>query len=99
MTNWPFVHFFLKTMVMTMWVSIILGIAPLSLLPVSATPMAVSTTSDASGQISSLYERVERSVVQMSPQFSEFDIFRTPLPSDNTAQGYVSGFVMMSRVI
>lgn len=51
MTNWPFVHFFLKTIVMTMWVSIILGIAPLSLLPVSATPMAVSTTSDASGQI------------------------------------------------
>lgn len=44
-------------------------------------------------RFSSLYERVERSVVQMSTQFSEFDIFRTPLPSDNTAQGYGSGFV------
>jgi len=40
-----------------------------------------------------LYDRVERSVVQISPQFSEFDIFRAPLPSENTAQGYGSGFV------
>jgi 2-alkenal reductase len=77
-----------------MLVSIILGIGPSSLFPVSATPTAVTTaTSDATGQISSLYERVERSVVQISPQFSEFDIFRTPLPAENTAQGYGSGFV------
>jgi S1-C subfamily serine protease len=40
-----------------------------------------------------LYDRVEPSVVQISPQFTEFDIFRTPLPSENTAQGYGSGFV------
>ncbi|HEX6283097.1 MAG TPA: trypsin-like peptidase domain-containing protein [Nitrososphaera sp.] len=77
-----------------MLVSIILGIGPSSLFPVSATPTAVTTaTSDATGQIGSLYERVERSVVQISPQFSEFDIFRTPLPAENTAQGYGSGFV------
>src|SRR5688572_16965448 len=74
---------------------VILGIAPLSLFSVSGTPTELTTTStsDAPGQISSLYDRVERSVVQISPQFSEFDISRTPLPSENTAQGYGSGFV------
>ena len=79
---------------MVILVPIILGIAPLPLFPASATPTALTTsTSDTAGQISSLYERVERSVVQISPQFSEFDIFRTPLPTENTAQGYGSGFV------
>ena len=79
---------------MVILVPIILGIAPLPLFPASATPTALTTsTSDTAGQISSLYERVERSVVQISPQFSEFDIFRTPLLTENTAQGYGSGFV------
>jgi hypothetical protein len=80
---------------MVMLAPIILGIAPLSLFPAFATPTALNTnnTSDTPAQISSLYERVERSVVQISPQFSEFDIFRTPLPTENTAQGYGSGFV------
>lgn len=80
---------------MVMLVPIILGMVPLSLFPASATPTAITTnnTSDAPALISSLYERVERSVVQISPQFSEFDIFRTPLPTENTAQGYGSGFV------
>ena len=79
---------------MVILVPIILGIAPLPLFPASATPTALTTsTSDTAGQISSLYERVERSVVQISPQFSEFDIFRTPLPTEITAQGYGSGFV------
>ena len=54
---------------------------------------SIVTENAGSGLISSLYDRVERSVVQISPQFSEFDIFRTPLPSENTAQGYGSGFV------
>ena len=82
---------------------IILGIGPLSLFTVYATlaPTDSASSSDevietetaASGSISSLYDRVEPSVVQISPQFTEFDIFRTPLPSENTAQGYGSGFV------
>jgi hypothetical protein len=101
MSNRPLGNFLLRTMVMVMLVPIILGMVPLSLFPASATPTAPTTnnTSDASALISSLYERVERSVVQISPQFSEFDIFRTPLPTENTAQGYGSGFVLMSRVI
>jgi S1-C subfamily serine protease len=79
---------------MVMLVPVILGMAPLFLFPASATPTALTTnTSNAAGQISSLYDRVESSVVQISPQFSEFDIFRTPLPTENTAQGYGSGFV------
>ena len=84
--------------------TILLGIGPLSFFGVYATPLtpddsaapsgeSIVTESAASGLISSLYDRVERSVVQISPQFSEFDIFRTPLPSENTAQGYGSGFV------
>ena len=97
MANKPSGHFPLfRTMVSIILLSIILGIASLSLFPVSATPItltATTSTSDAPGQISSLYDRVERSVVQISPQFSEFDIFRAPLPSENTAQGYGSGFV------
>ena len=94
MSNRSFRHFLLRTMVMVILVPIILGIAPLPLFPASATPTALTTsTSDTAGQISSLYERVERSVVQISPQFSEFDIFRTPLPTEITAQGYGSGFV------
>jgi S1-C subfamily serine protease len=95
MSNRPLGNFLLRTMVMVMLVPIILGMVPLSLFPASATPTAPTTnnTSDAPALISSLYERVERSVVQISPQFSEFDIFRTPLPTENTAQGYGSGFV------
>jgi S1-C subfamily serine protease len=95
MSNRPLGNFLLRTMVMVMLVPIILGMVPLSLFPASANPTAPTTnnTSDASALISSLYERVERSVVQISPQFSEFDIFRTPLPTENTAQGYGSGFV------
>jgi S1-C subfamily serine protease len=77
-------------------VLLILGIYPLSLFPsATASPTAFSSgsTYDVSGQISSLYDRVEQSVVQIAPQFSEFDILRTPLPTENTAQGYGSGFV------
>lgn len=87
MSNRPLGNFLLRTMVMVMLVPIILGMVPLSLFPTSATPTAPTTnnTSDAPALISSLYERVERSVVQISPQFSEFDIFRTPLPTENTA--------------
>ena len=84
--------------------SILLGIGSLSFSGVSATLAttdSVPSSSDESivtetastGLISSLYDRVEQSVVQISPQFSEFDIFRTPLPTENTAQGYGSGFV------
>jgi 2-alkenal reductase len=94
MTNRPFLYFLLGTVFMVISVPTILGIDPFSLFHASATPTSLSnTTSNTTGQISSLYERVERSVVQISPQFSEFDIFRTPLPTENTAQGYGSGFV------
>jgi S1-C subfamily serine protease len=96
MANWPFRHFLLlRKMVSIMLGPIILFIAPFSLLPVSASPTELTTTGtlDTSGLISSLYDNIERSVVQISPQFGEFDIFRTPLPSENTAQGYGSGFV------
>jgi S1-C subfamily serine protease len=92
----PFRHFLLlRKMVSIMLVPIILLIAPFSLLPVSAsrTELTTNGTLDTSGLISSLYDNIERSVVQISPQFGEFDIFRTPLPSENTAQGYGSGFV------
>ena len=54
---------------------------------------SVVTETAASGVITSLYDRVEPSIVQISPQFTEFDISRTPLPSENTAQGFGSGFV------
>jgi S1-C subfamily serine protease len=54
---------------------------------------SVVTETAASGVITSLYDRVEPSVVQISPQFTGFDISRTPLPSENTAQGFGSGFV------
>jgi 2-alkenal reductase len=90
-------------MVIILSVPIIFGISPLSLFTVYATTLAptgsappdesIVTETAVSGSISSLYDRVERSVVQISPQFTEFDIFRTPLPSENTAQGYGSGFV------
>jgi len=88
--------------------TILLGIGPLSFLDASATSESTdsstttsTTPSDesavtenaANGSISSLYDRVERSVVQISPQFTQFDIFRTPLPSEQTAQGYGSGFI------
>jgi S1-C subfamily serine protease len=92
----PFRHFLLlRKMVSIMLVPIILLIAPFSLLPVSAsrTELTTNGTLDTSGLISSLYDNIERSVVQISPQFGEFDIFRTPLPSENTAQSYGSGFV------
>jgi S1-C subfamily serine protease len=102
MNNRPFTRELPITMVLIHLVSILFGIGPLSLFTVSATlaptdsvPSDESTVTEASasGSISSLYDRVEASVVQISPQFTEFDIFRTPLPSENTAQGYGSGFV------
>jgi S1-C subfamily serine protease len=106
MTNRPFAHLLLTKLIMILSVPlIILGIGPLSLFTVYATLAATDSASSsdesietetettASGSISSLYDRVEPSVVQISPQFTEFDIFRTPLPSENTAQGYGSGFV------
>src|SRR4051812_47495943 len=78
--------------------TILLGIGPISFFfGASATPFSFATGSDtpqneslvtenaANGLISTLYDRVERSVVQISPQFTQFDIFRTPLPSDQTA--------------
>jgi S1-C subfamily serine protease len=75
-------------------ISLNLGLSLFSLLPALASPTALNThTSEVGDQISSQYDRVEQSVVQISPQFSEFDIFRTPLPTENTAQGYDSGFV------
>ena len=51
------------------------------------------TETAASDSISSVYNLVEPSIVQISPQFAGADIFSTPLPSENTAQGYGSGFV------
>jgi S1-C subfamily serine protease len=102
MNNRPFTRELPITMVLIHLVSILFGIGPLSLFTVSATlaptdsvPSDESTVTEASasGSISSLYDRVEASVVQISPQFTEFDIFRTPLPAENTAQGYGSGFV------
>jgi hypothetical protein len=83
-------------MVIILFVPIIFGIGPLLLFTVYATQAptgsapsdeSIVTETAVSGSISSLYDRVERSVVQISPQFTEFDIFRTPLPSENTAQG------------
>ena len=94
MPNRPFERIFLRTTVVVILVSVIPGVSLFSLLPAVATPTAPATgASDVADQISSLYDRVEQSVVQISPQFSEFDIFRTPLPTENTAQGYGSGFV------
>ena len=97
MPNRPFGRIFLRTTVVVILVSVIPvipGVSLFSLLPAVATPTALDTgASDVADQISSLYDRVEQSVVQISPQFSEFDIFRTPLPTENTAQGYGSGFV------
>jgi 2-alkenal reductase len=94
MPNGPFGRIFLRTTVVVILVSVIPGVSLFSLLPAVATPTALSTdASDVADQISSLYDRVEQSVVQISPQFSEFDILRTPLPTENTAQGYGSGFV------
>ena len=94
MPNRPFGRIFLRTTVVVILVSVIPGVSLFSLLPAVATPTALDTgASDVADQISSLYDHVEQSVVQISPQFSEFDIFRTPLPTENTAQGYGSGFV------
>jgi S1-C subfamily serine protease len=102
MNNRPFTCGLLITIVVILFVPIILGIGPLSHFTVSATlaptdsmpsDESIVTDTATSGSISSLYDRVEPSVVQISPQFTEFDIFRTPLPSENTAQGYGSGFV------
>jgi S1-C subfamily serine protease len=94
MSNRLFRRIFVGATVMIILVPLTLGVSLFSLLPAVASPTALTTsTSDVAGQISSLYDRVERSVVQISPQFSEFDIFRTPLPTENTAQGYGSGFV------
>lgn len=97
MLNRPFGRIFLRTTVVVILVSVIPvipGVSLFSLLPAVATPTALDTgASDVADQISSLYDHVEQSVVQISPQFSEFDIFRTPLPTENTAQGYGSGFV------
>ena len=94
MPNRPFGRIFLRTTVVVIFVSVIPGVSLFPILPALATPTALDTgASDVADQISSLYDRVEHSVVQISPQFSEFDIFRTPLPTENTAQGYGSGFV------
>src|ERR671917_1190049 len=94
MPNRPFGRIFLRTTLVIFLVSVIPGVSLFSLLPAVATPTVLTTgASDVADQISSLYDRVEQSVVQISPQFSEFDIFRTPLPTENTAQGYGSGFV------
>jgi S1-C subfamily serine protease len=94
MPNRPFGRIFLRITVVVILVSVIPGVSLFSLLPAVSTPTALATgASDVADQISSLYDRVEQSVVQISPQFSEFDIFRTPLPTENTAQGYGSGFV------
>jgi S1-C subfamily serine protease len=90
------------TLVVILSFLIIFCMGPLSLITVSGTVAptdsapsdeSIVTESAPSGSISSLYDRVEPSVVQISPQFTEFDIFRTPLPSENTAQGYGSGFI------
>jgi S1-C subfamily serine protease len=103
--NRPFAHLLIIIIiieVIILSVPIIFGIGPLSLFTVYATlaptgsapsDESIVTETAVSGSIGSLYDRVERSVVQISPQFTEFDIFRTPLPSENTAQGYGSGFV------
>jgi S1-C subfamily serine protease len=83
---------------------LLLGTGASSLFLVSATSFptgstgapsdeSIVTETAASGLITSLYDRVEPSVVQISPQFTQFDIFTTPLLSENTAQGYGSGFV------
>jgi hypothetical protein len=81
-------------------ISLNLGLSLFSLLPALASPTALNThTSEVGDQISSQYDRVEQSVVQISPQFSEFDIFRTPLPTENTAQGQVLDLFLMSKVI
>lgn len=105
MTDRVFADFLRRKVIAVLFASsILLGIDSLSFSGVSATLAptdSVSSASDESivtetastGLISSLYDRVEQSVVQISPQFSEFDIFRTPLPTENTAQGYGSGFV------
>lgn len=106
MNNRSFTQVLIITVLEILFVSIILiDIGQLSLFTVSATTPATTTDSSApsdnsivtetaaSGLITSLYDRVEPSVVQISPQFTQFDIFRTPLPSENTAQGYGSGFV------
>lgn len=94
MPNRPFGSIFLRTTVVVILVSVIPGVSLFSLLPAVATLTALATgASDVADQISSLYDHVEQSVVQISPQFSEFDIFRTPLPTENTAQGFGSGFV------
>jgi S1-C subfamily serine protease len=102
MNNRRFRQVVLITMIVSLLVLIIFDIRPLPLLTVSGTLApadsvfsneSIVTESAASTSISSLYDRVEPSVVQISPQFTEFDIFRTPLPPENTAQGYGSGFV------
>jgi S1-C subfamily serine protease len=95
MYNGPSGRIFLGRTILVIFVPLFLGASLFSLLPAvaSQTTQATMRTSDVSGQISSLYDRVEQSVVQISPQFSEFDILRTPLLTENTAQGYGSGFV------
>jgi S1-C subfamily serine protease len=102
MNNIPSTAVLLITIVVILFLPLVFGIGPFSLSSVSATPAptdsvpsdeSIVTETAASGSISSLYDRIEPSVVQISPQFTEFDIFRTPLPSENTAQGYGSGFV------
>jgi S1-C subfamily serine protease len=106
MINSPFMYGILMTVVITLFVTGTFGVGSLPILIASATlaptdsvPSNESAVTDtaASGSISSLYDRVEPSVVQISPQFTEFDIFRTPLPSENTAQGYGSGFVFDAK--
>ena len=68
MPSRPFGRIFLRTTVVVILVSVIPGVSLFSLLPAVATPTALDTgASDVADQISSLYDRVEQSVVQISP--------------------------------
>jgi hypothetical protein len=67
MSNRSFERIFLGTTVIVILVSLNLGLSLFSLLPVVASPTALTThTSEVGDQISSLYDRVEQSVVQIS---------------------------------
>jgi hypothetical protein len=66
MPNRPFGRIFLRTTVVVILVSVIPGVSLFSLLSAVATPTALATgVSDVADQISSLYDRVEQSVVQI----------------------------------
>ncbi|MDQ3836432.1 MAG: hypothetical protein M3270_05810, partial [Thermoproteota archaeon] len=92
MSNRPSAHVIVTTVLIIMILSAstnLLGIGPISFFLGASATTSAATDSDtpqnesrvtenaANGLISSLYDRVERSVVQISPQFTQFDIFRT----------------------